>query len=89
MNSDDVLGDPFVADEPTMEPAALAAGQDLGGDVEGVEPHVAEGRRPEPEEDARQRHPVLDRLAALLAERRREARSASGGIAGLAGMPPK
>ena len=68
----DVLGDPLVADEPAMEPRALAAGEDLGGDVERVEPRVAERRRAEPDVDARQRDAIVDGLAALAAERRRQ-----------------
>ena len=51
---------------------------------------VAEGRRPEPDVDPRQRHPVVDGLAD--APRRAiggSDRSPSGGIDGLAGMPPK
>ena len=51
-----------------MEPAPLAAGEQLAGEVEGVEPRVAERRGPEPEVDPRQRDVVLHRLAALLAE---------------------
>ena len=66
----DVLGDPLVADEAPVEPAALAARQDLAGQVERVEPGVAEDRRPEPDMDARQRDSVVDGLAPLAAERR-------------------
>ena len=42
----DILGDPLVADEAAIEPAALAAGQDLPGDIERVEPRCP--RRPAP-----------------------------------------
>ena len=86
---DDVLGDPLVANEPTMEPAALPAGQDLGRDVEGVEPFVAERRRAEPEEDPGQRDAILDDLPTLATDRRRQALSPSAGIDGLAGIAPK
>ena len=68
----DVLGDPLVADEAPVEPAALAARQDLAGQVERIEPRVAEDRRPEPDVDARQRDAVEDDLAPLPAERRRQ-----------------
>ena len=68
----DVLGDPLIADEAAVEPAALAARQDLTGDVERVQARVAEGRRPEPDEDPRQRDPVVDRLAHLAAEAQRQ-----------------
>ena len=68
----DVLRDPLVADEPPVEPAALPAGEDLAGEVERVEPGVAEDRRAEPDVDARQRDAVADGLAALAAERQRQ-----------------
>ena len=67
-----VLGDPLVADEAPVEPAPLPARQDLAGQVERVEPRVAEDRRAEADVDARQRDLVEDDLAPLPAERRRE-----------------
>ena len=68
----DVLGDLLVADEPPVEPAALATRQDLPGEVERIEPRVAEDRGPVAHVDARQRDLVVDRLATFTTERRRE-----------------
>ena len=68
---DDVLGDPVLADEAAVEPAALAAGEDLRRDLERVEAVVAVDRCPERDVDARERDRRLDGLAALAAERGR------------------
>ena len=68
----DVLGDALVADQAAMQPAALAARQDLAGDLEGVEPVIAVDRRAEPDVDAGQRHAVVHDLADLATERRRQ-----------------
>ena len=68
----DVLGDPLVPDEAAVQPAALAAGEDLAGDLERVQPAIAVDRGAEPDVDARQRDLVVDGLADLGAERRRQ-----------------
>ena len=57
----DVLGDPLVAHQPPVQPTSLASREDLARDVEGVEPRLAEGWRPEPEVEPRQRHLVAER----------------------------
>ncbi len=68
----DVLRDPLLADKPAVEPAALAARQDLTGKIEGIEPRVAEDGRSKADMDPRQRDTIGDDLTALAAERRRE-----------------
>ena len=84
-----VLGDSLLAHEAPVEAAALAAGEDLRGHFQGVEARIAQRRRPEAEEVARQRHPIVDDLAQLRPDDRREAQLASGGIVRLAGISPK
>ncbi len=68
----DVLGEALVAHEPAVEPAALATGEQLRGEVERVEARVAEHRRAEPDVHPRQRHAVLDGLPDLGADDRRQ-----------------
>ena len=83
----DVLGEPLLADEPAVEPAALAAREDLAR--RGRARRGAGRRTPGrgTRVDPRQRHPVLDGLADLA--RRASAAATcrgSGGIVGLAGI---
>ena len=85
----DVLGQPLLAHEPLVQAAPLAAGEELRGDVERVEPAIPEDGGPEPDVDARQRDPVLDDLAALLADQRRQRQVRQRRDGGLAGIGPK
>ena len=67
----DVLGDALVADEPVVQAAALAVGEDLGTDLQRVETLVAIDRRPKAEVQSRQGNLVRDHLSPLLAQHRR------------------
>jgi hypothetical protein len=75
-----------LADQTAVEPAALAAGQDLAGQVERVEARIAEQRRPETPVDPGVGNPVRDHLAPLAPELRRQVaavdRHGQGGVRG-------
>ena len=69
---DDVLCQPLAADEGVVGARGAAVGEEVGGDLDGVEAVGAEGRRAIRDVDARQRNLVGHDLAHLGAQPRRQ-----------------